>query len=645
MSTFALSALAAVAVVLLLGGVVAERRAAAVAASALCAAATLLTLGYLLTGAHPAAWRIPVGLPGVPMTLALDGLAGWFLLPVFGLGAACGAALRDTDIERGAQAIPVLIGGMTFTVLAGDGFSLLLGFEAMSLAAFVLTLAARDDADARSAALLGLGLSIAGGVCLLVAVALLAGGVPGLPFAAVRPHPPAGARAVAVLALTLAGAGATAGLVPLHVWLPRAQAAAPAPAAGLMAGAMTGTALYVVVRLVFDLCGPAQPAWWAVPLLLIGAAGAVLGAFRATIESELQRVLACATIGNVGLIATGFGVALAARATDLTALATLGLAGALLHTLAQAMSQGLLLLGAGAVAHGAGSRTLARLGGLIGRMPVTTAAMLIGAASWAALPPSGGFAGAWMLLQAVVAAPRIGGLGFAILACVVVACIALASGLALCAAVRAIGVAFLGRPRSPRAAAASEAPLSVRGALLGLASASAIVGLFPGAVLALAGPALDALLPGRNAGAAQILVLARPPEASGYAPIGVALLLAVSAAVTVAALGRFARSGSVGAAAWDGGFAAPPPWLPFGEPTTQYGDASFAQPLRRSLGTVLLALDGTDPADAYLFRPVMRLRAAISVWLDRWEANTVRRALAVVLAAVCLLLVALATMP
>ena len=36
-------------------------------------------------------------------------------------------------------------------------------------------------------------------------------------------------------------------------------------------------ALYVLARLVFDLCGPAQPLWWGVPLLLLGAGETVIG--------------------------------------------------------------------------------------------------------------------------------------------------------------------------------------------------------------------------------------------------------------------------------------------------------------------------------------------------------------------------------
>ena len=116
-----------------------------------------------------------------------------------------------------------------------------------------------------------------------------------------------------VLLLVLAGAGSKAGLAPLHVWLPPAQTAAPAHVSALMSGAMTKVAIYVLIRLVFDLCGPAQPLWWGVPLLAMGAASAVLGGLRATLELDLKSVLACSTIENVGLIVIGLGARAVAR--------------------------------------------------------------------------------------------------------------------------------------------------------------------------------------------------------------------------------------------------------------------------------------------------------------------------------------------
>ena len=107
----------------------------------------------------------------------------------------------------------------------------------------------------------------------------------------------------AILVLVLLGAGSKAGLAPLHVWLPLAHPAAPSHVSALMSGAMTKVAVYVVIRMLLDLCGPVQPLWWGVPLLVMGAASAVLGALRANLEPDLKTILASSTIENVGFIA------------------------------------------------------------------------------------------------------------------------------------------------------------------------------------------------------------------------------------------------------------------------------------------------------------------------------------------------------
>jgi formate hydrogenlyase subunit 3/multisubunit Na+/H+ antiporter MnhD subunit len=553
---------------------------------------------------------------------------------------------------------------MGLTLLAADGFALVAGFELMSLASFALVLTGHRDAGVQPAALLYVGMAALGAACLIPAVGLLAPVAAGgwnLGFASVRAHPPEGWRAIMVLALALIGAGSKAGMAPLHVWLPAAHAAAPSHVSALMSGAMTKVALYVLIRMLFDLCGPAQPSWWGAPLVAIGAGGAALGGLRANIEEDIKAVLACSTIENVGLILVGIGLALAARATDLPSLAALALGGALLHILAHAIFKSLLFIGAGSAQYGAGTRQLQRLGGLIQRMPVTTGAMLVGAACLAALPPSSGFAGEWTLFQAVIGAPRVGGLGFQTLVCVVALLMALAAALAATAAVRLVGIGFLGRPRSPRAAAAEEAGAYLRVAMLGLVGVSALIGLFPGAALALAEPALRLLINAGMANRAGGLLVAPQADAPGYAAPAVAVLLGLALALVIWIVRSRTIPGHRLASAWDCGFGDAPAWLPFGDPATQYSGASFGQPLRRTLGSAVLGGRETvdipepgdtrpaklsvtlqDPAEATLFQPAARLRDVLSAVADRMQFLTIRRTLSVLFLALVLFLAAVA---
>ncbi len=150
------------------------------------------------------------------------------------------------------------------------------------------------------------------------------------------------------------------------------------------------------------------------------------------------------------------------------------------------------------------------------------------------------------------------------------------------------------------------------------------------------------------------LSVAPHAEAPGYAPSIVALLLAaVGARWSWPWCGAGRSAGSRRGPAWVAASPPPPAWLPFGDPATQYGGASFAQPLRRSLGAALLAArevvdtpppgdtrDGaarrraqSDPADTLLFAPIRRLRERLSVEADRMQFLTIRRTLTVMFVA------------
>ncbi|NKE44773.1 hydrogenase 4 subunit B [Roseomonas frigidaquae] len=597
----------------------------------LFAAAVLAGVGLavLLAGALPVQ-ALPLG---VPALVAVDALSAWFLL-LLGLAAACSALFglaHPLAAPRLLAAYPLFLAGMALALVAADGFTLLLGFEAMSLASWVLVAADHAQAENRHAARRYLAFALLGGVCLVPAVGLLGGVAGDLSFAAIRVAPPQGWVAAAVLALVVVGAGAKAGLVPLHNWLPLAHAAAPSHVSALMSGAMTKVAVYVLARLLLDLSGPAQPLWWGVPLLVLGAASAVLGALRANLEEDGKTLLACSTIENIGLICLGLGLAACFRAADLGVLAGLAAGAALLHALNHAMFKSLLFLGMGEVAHGAASRRLDRLGGLIHAMPWTAGAVLVGAAAAASLPPLSGFASEWLLLQALLAAWRVGDLAFQVLGVAVVAAAALAAALAAAAMVRLFGLVFLGRPRTPRAAGAVDGPMPARLALLLPAALTILFGLLPGTLLGLAEGAVQVLVPHGMVERSGLAMVRVGDGGARYWPLALTLLLAVVGGAIWWLVRRRAPAGVARGPAWDGGFMAPPQHLPFGDPVTQPSAAGFGQPLRRMLGGSLLAAHEsvemarpgdpgaarvtsgfTDPSEARLLAPLARLRDALA---------------------------------
>jgi hydrogenase-4 component B len=614
----------------------------------LCAVAGLLALAAIVTGGR-AVLALPIGLPGSGMVLALDPLSAFFLLPVCISGFAAGLGAAG-DHAPTAPMLPVFVAAMILTLLAADALSLMLGFELMSVACWVLVLTHHEEKTTAPAAQLFAGMAVFGAACLLAALAVLAAG-PDLRFEAMRAVRPDGIRAVAVLVLVLLGAGSKAGLAPLHPWLPLAHPAAPSHVSALMSGAMTKVAIYVIIRVLFDLCGPATPGWWGAPLLVMGAASAVLGGLRANVQGDLKSVLAASTIEHIGFITIGLGVSLAARGADLAPLASLALGGAMLHVLNHGTFKTLAFLSAGAAQHGAGTRSLDRLGGLIHRMPVTTACMLVAAACLAALPPMSGFASEWVLFQSVLAAPRIGGLALQTTLVIVASLMALAAALGAMAAVRLVGIAFLGRPRSPRAAAAEEAPATLRATLIGLAALCGLLGLLPGAALALTDGARQMLSAAGLGVTADWTGIAVQADAPGYAPLGIAAILLLCLIGGWLLVQRL--PGSRRAPAWACGFAAAPAWLPFGDPATQYTGLSLSEPLVRTLGGALIGARETvqgakhtlvwaDPAQTWINQPVARGIAWLATATDWFQRLTLRRLLSVVFAALVLCLIAIA---
>jgi formate hydrogenlyase subunit 3/multisubunit Na+/H+ antiporter MnhD subunit len=513
------------------------------------AVVVLLALVALADASEMGSLALPLGPAGSAMHLVLDPLGASFLLLVF---LAAGPRALFAEHIPGS---PLAHAALALILLAAD---------ACTLAAGLLLLAFGTRSSLRAATF--------GVVCLVAALALMApasAAWPDCDFAAIRAVPPEGWRASAVLFLVLLGVGSS---------VARADSVASV------------ASCYVLIRLLLDLSGPAQPLWWGVPLLIIGITAATAGSLRANFATTLHAVLSIGSLHQLGFALVGIGLAMIARSVDLPDVTLLALQAIWLLLACHVLCQTLLLLCAGAMESGAGTRRLDRLGGLIHRMPATAMCTLAGLSSIAALPPGLGFAGFWLLVQALLAAARIGGFGLQLLIAIVAALAALSVGLVGVAAVRLFGVACLGRPRTPRTAVAEDAQGPLRIALVGLASLTGLLAVLPALALL---PAASALAQLANGGADRIAfaVTLRPSaEAPGYPAAAIAGLLLVVGAVLFWLMRRDRSQGHRQEAAWSGGFAPPPAWLPFGDPATQYGPASFAEPLRRALAPLLATI-------------------------------------------------------
>jgi hydrogenase-4 component B len=632
------------------------------ATMAVSAIALIGSLRWLLGDTASAAQlTLPIGLPWLGAHFRVDALASFFLIVVNLGGAAAslyglGYGHHDPAPERVLPFFPAFLAGMNLVVMADDAFSFLLCWEFMSLASWALVMAHHRETGNARAGYVYLVMASFGTLALLLAFGLLAGPAGDYGFAAIRAASHTPNAAALVLILMLLGAGSKAGLVPLHVWLPLAHPAAPSHVSALMSGVMTKVAIYGFIRVVFDLLGP--QAWPASAVVLfLGGITAAMGILYAMMEKDLKRLLAYSTIENIGIIFVGLGLALAFRANGLKLLAALAFTAALLHVLNHSFFKSLLFFGAGAVLTSTGERDMEKLGGLIHGMPLTSFAVLIGCVAISALPPFNGFVSEWLIFQAVLQSPELPQWALKIMLPAVGALLALAAALAAACFVKAFGISFLGRPRSPAAQAAREVDRYSLAAMFILAALCLVAGILPGLLIDALSPITLGILGGRmpiQTDEPWLSIVPIAESRSSYNGLLVMLFITISASFAVYFIHRFASHAVRRGPAWGCGFSDP-------TPMAQYTGGSFAQPIRRVFGTLAFhARDHVEmpaPGDVRparlrielhdliwegLYAPIADAVGFASDRLNRLQFMTIRQYLSLVFVTLVTLLLVLA---
>jgi hydrogenase-4 component B len=527
----------------------------------------------VLAGGAPMRASLPVHVPGGPWVLGIDALSAWFLLIVFGVGAAVAlygvSYLGRDDPARSARShllLSFLLISLALVVTAAAALPFLMAWELMAIWAYLLIVYESEKPDIRQAGLLYLIVTHAATLALFALFALWGARASDLTFdalAAAGPSLPG--QGAAVLTLALFAFGLKAGIVPLHFWLPEAHAAAPSHVSAVFSGVMIKTGIYGLLRVLLLLGG--APAWWGWTVLCLGVASSVLGVLWALTQHDLKRLLAYHSVENIGIILLGVGAGALGTAYHQPVVAVLGFAGATLHTLNHALFKSLLFLGAGAVVHATGTRDIERLGGLAKRMPLTWAAFLAGSVAIVGLPPLNGFVSEWVTYQALLT----GGVleGPIRLQALAVAGLAVVGALALACFAKVCGIVFLGAPRMPEAWSATEAERGMLVPLFLLVLACAFVGLVPAVAVGTSvriGAAVAAIGVAEAGATPRHLVVAA--QAAGWTSAALVLLVALLA------LGRsrLRAQRRPRQPTWRCGFA-------YSEPRMQYTASSFAAPL------------------------------------------------------------------
>lgn len=297
----------------------------------------------------------------------------------------------------------ITLAAMMGVCLAGDLLSLLLFFEMLTFASYVLVVH-REDREARAAGNLYLFMGVFGGICLITGIALqyfyghTLAMVPGALY-------DLGGLKPLVTGLLVVGFGVKAGMVPVHIWLPQAHPVAPTPASALLSGVMIKAGAYGILRVATMALedGHYQGVFHedlGIGVITIGLVTMFFGVFMALQEGNSKRMLAYHSVSQMGYILMGVGVA-AYLGLDHGAM---GFGGAVYHIVNHALFKAGLFLAVGVVYLATEELDMYKLGGLWRNLPFTAAAMLVAAMGITGFPGLNGYASKTMLHHSIVEA-------------------------------------------------------------------------------------------------------------------------------------------------------------------------------------------------------------------------------------------------
>ncbi|HVB10786.1 MAG TPA: NADH-quinone oxidoreductase subunit N [Bacillota bacterium] len=298
--------------------------------------------------------------------------------------------------------------GMAVAGGAGNLIMLFLGVEVLSLALYALVAFSVEDGRAAEAGFKYFVLGGLGSALLLYGSALVyaASGTLSLTAATAASGP----LATMGLVLIVAGLGFKLALVPFQLWTPDVYEGASTPITAFMAVGTKAAAFAGLARVATS--GFLTSGGWAGTVLAIGVLSMFAGYLLAIAQPGLKRLLAFSGVANAGTLVLVLLAPAAWREAAFIYLAAY--AAATLGAFAVVSAVEDPGLGSG------GADGLDHLRGLGRRYPWLAAALVVSLLSLASVPPTAGFVGKLLVLQALA------GAGHAFVAVLVIAATVLA---------------------------------------------------------------------------------------------------------------------------------------------------------------------------------------------------------------------------
>lgn len=322
-------------------------------------------------------------LNGVPFTLSasFDSLAAIMLVMVSIVGSCVQMFSLHYMAKEDRKAwyfsiLSLFTAAMLMLVLASNLFLIFVMWEIMGICSYLLIGFWYQNEGARNASKKAFLYTRAGDIGFFVALSAIFASVGSFELSTIIAAAPSWTPwllGVVSFGLIIAAMGKSAQW-PFMMWLPDAMAG-PTPASALIhAATMVAAGVFMLARMmpVISLSPAALNT-----MLVVGIITAIIGAFLATLQTDLKKVLAYSTVSQLGLMVTALG-----------AMAEIA---ALFHLTTHAFFKSLLFLTAGIIIHATSTQDMRKMGGLSRKMPITTIIFTIGSFSLAGFVPLSGF--------------------------------------------------------------------------------------------------------------------------------------------------------------------------------------------------------------------------------------------------------------
>lgn len=351
-------------------------------------------------------WSAPLGI-----VMRADGLAAAMLLLAAVVGVAVTAAAAEFGADRGSWVRAdgfwplwlLLWAAVAALVVSRDVFNVYVALELVSLSAVGLV-ALGGGRAALEGALRYLLAAWLGATAYLLGVALVYADVGTLDMVGMSGRIGEGAAPTAALALMTVGLLLKAAVVPLHFWLPRAHASAPAPVSAALSGLVVTGALVVLARLWSEAMAGAVTAAAGTLVGVIGVVAIGWGSVLALRQRRLKMLIAYSTVGQVGylLLLVPLAAAPLAAGGSGDRATTDAWVGGTYYAFTHGIAKASLFLAAGCLVWAAGTDRISAMGGMAARLPVVVTAFVIAGVTLIGLPPTGGFVAKWYLVSASI---------------------------------------------------------------------------------------------------------------------------------------------------------------------------------------------------------------------------------------------------